>query len=61
MDANYFYADFLMSQHEYAAAYKLLKHALSLPPQTNRPLWDKNRRAVIHELMTKAEASAARG
>ena len=46
---------------EYAAAYKLLKHALSLPPQTNRPLWDKNRRAVIHELMTKAEASAARG
>jgi tetratricopeptide (TPR) repeat protein len=24
MDANYFYADFLMSQHEYAAAYKLL-------------------------------------
>ena len=34
MDANYFYADFLMSQHEYAAAYKVLKHALSLPPQT---------------------------
>ena len=34
MDANYFYADFLMAQHEYAAAYKILKHALSLPPQT---------------------------
>jgi tetratricopeptide (TPR) repeat protein len=57
MDANYFYADFLMSQHEYAAAYKVLKHALSLPPQQNRPLWDKNRRAVIRELLAKAQAS----
>ncbi len=61
MDANYFYADFLMTQHEYATAYKLLKHALSLPPQADRPLWDKNRRAVIRELMSKAQASAARG
>jgi tetratricopeptide (TPR) repeat protein len=57
MDANYFYADFLMSQHDFAAADKVLKHALSLPPQTKRPLWDKNRRAVIRELMAKAEAN----
>jgi hypothetical protein len=47
----------LMSQHEYAAAYKILKHALSLPPQQDRPLWDKNRRAVIRELLAKAQAS----
>lgn len=59
MDANYFYADYLMSQHEYAAAYKVLKHALALPPQPKRPLWDKNRRAVIKELMAKAQAQAA--
>jgi tetratricopeptide (TPR) repeat protein len=59
MDANYFYGDFLMGQHDYAAAYKVLKHALSLPPQANRPLWDKNRRAVIRELMAKAQAEAA--
>jgi tetratricopeptide (TPR) repeat protein len=58
MDANYFYADFLMGQHEYAAAYKFLKHALSLPPQTDRPLWDKNRRVVIKELMAKAQQAA---
>ena len=58
MDANYFYADFLMSQHEYAAAYKYLKHALSLPPQKDRPLWDKNRRAVIKELMAKAQQAS---
>jgi len=57
MDANYFYADFLMTQHEYAAAYKVLTHASSLPPQANRPLWDKNRREVIRELMAKAEAN----
>lgn len=57
MDANYFYADFLISQHEYAKAYKVLRHALSLPPQQNRPLWDKNRRAVIRELMAKTQAS----
>ena len=57
MDANYFYGDFLMGQHEYAAAYKILKHALSLPLQPDRPLWDKNRRAVIRELMAKAAAN----
>jgi len=59
MDANYFYADFLMAQQEYAAADKVLRHALALPPQNNRPLWDKNRRAVIRELLGKAEAKAA--
>jgi tetratricopeptide (TPR) repeat protein len=59
MDANYFYADFLMGQLEYAAAYKVLKHAISLPPQPKRPLWDKNRRAVIKELIAKAQAQAA--
>jgi tetratricopeptide (TPR) repeat protein len=59
MDANYFYADFLMTQQEYAAAYKVLKHALSLPPQKTRPLWDKNRRAVIRELMAKAQTASA--
>jgi tetratricopeptide (TPR) repeat protein len=56
MDANYFYADFLMTQKEYAAADKVLKHALSLPTSPDRPLWDKNRRGVIRELIAKAEA-----
>jgi tetratricopeptide (TPR) repeat protein len=60
MDANYFYADFLMTQHDYAAAYKVLKHALALPVQKDRPLWDKNRRAVIRELMAKAKVGQAR-
>lgn len=56
MDANYFYADFLMTQKEYAAADKVLKHALALPEHPDRPLWDRHRRGVIRELIAKAEA-----
>jgi tetratricopeptide (TPR) repeat protein len=32
MDANYFYGDFLIAQGEYAAAGKVLQHALASPP-----------------------------
>ena len=53
LDANYFYGDFLYEQHEYAAAEKVLRHALSLPPHPERPLWDKSRRLVIQELLAK--------
>lgn len=56
MDANYFYADFLVTEHQYAAADKVLKHALSLPVQSQRPLWDKNRRAMIREMLAKVES-----
>lgn len=57
MDANYFYADFLMTQKEYGAADKVLKHALELPVDSRRPLWDRHRRAVIKELIAKAESN----
>jgi tetratricopeptide (TPR) repeat protein len=53
LDANYFYGDFLYQQHEYATAEKVLRHALSLPPHPERPLWDKSRRLVIQELLAK--------
>lgn len=56
MDANYFYADFLMSEKDYAAAEKVLKHALTLPPRPDRPLWDQNRRGVMKALLAKAQA-----
>jgi tetratricopeptide (TPR) repeat protein len=58
MDANYFYADFLMSEHEYAAADKVLNHALTLPVVADRPLWDRHRRGVIRELIAKAQAKS---
>ena len=56
LDANYFYADFLMNEKDYAAAEKVLKHALSLPPRPDRPLWDQNRRGVMKALLAKAQA-----
>ena len=57
MDANYFYADFLITQHQYGPAYKVLKHALTLPQQKDRPLWDASRRAVLRELLAKVQAN----
>lgn len=57
MDANYFYADFLVTQEEYAAARLVLKHALALPVDPNRPLWDRHRRGVMRELLAKAESN----
>jgi len=56
MDANYFYADFLMNEKDYATAEKVLRHALALPPRPDRPLWDQNRRGVMRALLAKAQA-----
>ncbi len=56
MDANYFYGDFLMTQGEYAAASKVLQHALASPPHPDRPIWDAGRRAEIRALLAKANA-----
>src|SRR5271165_952187 len=55
MDANYFYGDFLYQQHEYAEATKVLKHALALPAHRDRPIWDRERRLVIQELLAKMQ------
>jgi tetratricopeptide (TPR) repeat protein len=49
LDAWYFYGDFLYEQKEYAKAAETFRHALSLPPHPDRPLWDKSRRLVIEE------------
>jgi tetratricopeptide (TPR) repeat protein len=53
LDANYFYGDFLYEQHEYPEAQQVFKHALSIPPHPDRPIWDKSRRLVIQEDLTK--------
>jgi tetratricopeptide (TPR) repeat protein len=53
LDANYFYGDFLYEQKEYPAAQQIFKHALSLPPHPERPIWDKSRRLVIQEDLAK--------
>jgi tetratricopeptide (TPR) repeat protein len=53
LDANYFYGDFLNQQKEYPEATKVLKHALALPAHPDRPIWDRERRLVIQELLAK--------
>jgi tetratricopeptide (TPR) repeat protein len=56
LDAWYFYGDFLYTQNERPKAAEVLQHALKLPQHPDRPLWDKNRRLVIEELLAKIEA-----
>jgi tetratricopeptide (TPR) repeat protein len=56
MDANYFYADYLVAEHEYDKAHKVLEHALTLPPRPDRPVWDHYRRIVIKQLIDQIDA-----
>ena len=56
LDAWYFYGDFLYTQNELPKADEVLRHALQIPQHPDRPLWDKNRRLVIEELLAKIEA-----
>jgi tetratricopeptide (TPR) repeat protein len=57
LDANYFYGDFLFSQHEYPAAEQVFKHALGLPQHPDRPIWDKSRRLVMQEDLGKMNSN----
>jgi len=56
LDAWYFYGDFLLTQGEYVKAREAFNHALSIPPHADRPLWDQNRRLVIHEKLDQIQA-----
>jgi len=57
LDAWYFYGDFLYTQNEFPKAAAAFQHALKIPAHPDRPLWDKNRRLVIQELLAKIEAN----
>jgi tetratricopeptide (TPR) repeat protein len=56
LDAWYFYGDFLYEQKEYSKAAEVFHHALSMPPHSDRPVWDKNRRLVIEERLASIAA-----
>ena len=56
MDANYFYGDFLYNQRDYVGAQRVWKHALTIPANPDRPVWDKARRQVIQENLAKLAA-----
>ncbi|MEO6184927.1 MAG: tetratricopeptide repeat protein [Steroidobacteraceae bacterium] len=53
IDANYFYADFLLSQGDHAGARKAAEHALAAPPRPGREVADNGRRAEARVLIAK--------
>ncbi|ACB96193.1 tetratricopeptide repeat protein [Beijerinckia indica] len=55
LDAWFFYGEFLYSDKDYTRAAEVLHHALSLPHQRNRPIWDEHCRLVIRELLAKIQ------
>jgi len=57
LDAWYFYGDFLYTQNEFPKAAAAFQRALKIPVHPDRPLWDKNRRLVIEELLAKIESN----
>jgi tetratricopeptide (TPR) repeat protein len=58
IDANYFYADFLLAQGDHAGARKMAEHALAAPPRPGREVADNGRRAEVRALIAKLGAKA---
>jgi tetratricopeptide (TPR) repeat protein len=56
IDPNYFYADFLYTEGEYAAALPYLDKAAKAPPRPGREVADKGRHADIAALTAKVKA-----
>ena len=56
IDTNFFYAEFLYDEGEYAKALKHLETAAKAPPRPGREIADAGRRAEIDALMKKLRA-----
>jgi len=56
IDPNYFYAEFLFEQGEYAKALQYLDRAAKAPPRPGRELADKGRRGEIATLASRVKA-----
>ncbi len=56
IDSNYFYGDFLVQQKDYAAAKKVLMHALDAPQRPGREIADGGRRQEIRQLLELIES-----
>lgn len=52
IDSNYFYADFLVDQADYASAAQYLKRALAAPPRPGRNDADAGRRAEAQKMLS---------
>jgi len=55
LDANYFYADFLLDQGDSAGARSYAQKALRAPTDPARPVWDAGRRSEVRALLAKAK------
>jgi len=55
LDANYFYADFLLDQGDKAGARSFAQKALRAPTDPTRPVWDAGRRREVRALLAKAK------
>jgi tetratricopeptide (TPR) repeat protein len=58
MDAEYFYGDFLFNEGDYPRATAVFETALKIPPDPDRPLWDKNRRLVIEQRISQMKSKS---
>ncbi len=56
IDPNYFYADFLFEEGQYADALKHLERAAKAPPRPGREAADKGRHAEIDALAAKVKS-----
>ncbi|MBM6549515.1 tetratricopeptide repeat protein [Marinomonas ostreistagni] len=56
IDSNYFYAEFLYDDKQYAAAKAYLLKAQQAAPRPDRPLADQGRQKEIRSLLTKVNA-----
>ena len=53
IDSNYFYADYLVGEKQYAEAKPYLLKAQQAPARSNRPVADKGRQAEVSALLAK--------
>lgn len=58
IDSNYFMADFLVRQGDYASAIVHLRRAVSAPPRPGREVGDRGRQRDVAALLRQAEARA---
>ncbi len=57
IDSNYFYAQHLLNEKDYAGAESFLRKALQAPPRAGREIADKGRRDDIEKLQQQIEAA----
>lgn len=61
LDANFFYADFLIDQGDYKEALPYLQSALNAPARPHRELADEARKEEVRALLARVEKKLHRG